>query len=303
MSHATTTHATTSYHYAGSGQGRSGDARPRRERMLLPGIAALVGAAWLFSSYSSYTPGSQTGYALGVTGGTTLLLVFLYPLRKRLRFMHTWGASKGWFMLHMACGIAGPFLILAHSKFHIGSVNAGVALASMLAVAASGIVGRFIYVRIHHGLYGTRMTLAQLQAEAGLNSGEVRSKLHMAPGAELRLRKFEQVALERPKNFVHGIWRFLMLGTYASWAQRRCTREFARSYRVQARKNGWDAARQHRDLSAGRALIRDFLAGAQRVAQFGRYERLFSLWHVLHVPLVWMMLLSAIAHVVAVHAY
>lgn len=294
-------HATTSYHYAGSAQ--RADADPRRERLLLPGIAGLIGAAWLFSSYASYTPGSQTGYALGVTGGAALLLVFLYPLRKRVRFMHAWGASKGWFMLHMACGIAGPFLILAHSKFHIGSVNAGVALTSMLLVAASGIVGRFIYVRIHHGLYGTRMTLAQLQAEAGLSSGEVRSKLHLAPSAERRLREFEQMALERPKSFLHGAWRFLMLGTFASWVQRRCTREFARSYRAHARKNGWDAARQRRDLSAGRALIHDFLAGAQRVAQFGRYERLFSLWHVLHVPLVWMMLLSAIAHVVAVHAY
>ncbi len=44
-------------------------------------------------------------------------------------------------------------------------------------------------------------------------------------------------------------------------------------------------------------------AAVQRVAQFGVFERLFSCWHVLHVPLVYMMVLSAIAHVVAVHMY
>src|SRR5512134_2821753 len=109
----------------------------------------------------------------------------------------------------MACGIGGPFLILAHSTFHIGSINAGVALGSMLLVAASGIVGRFIYVRIHHGLYGTRMTLAQLQAEAGLNAGELHSKFSFAPRVEQWLREFEAAAVTPPRNVVQAAWRFL----------------------------------------------------------------------------------------------
>jgi hypothetical protein len=41
----------------------------------------------------------------------------------------------------------------------------------------------------------------------------------------------------------------------------------------------------------------------QRIAQFSAWERLFSWWHVAHVPFVYLMVLSAIAHVVAVHAY
>jgi hypothetical protein len=280
-----------------------GKVEPRRGRYFLSSVAALVGLAWLISRFSSYTPGSAVGYNLGLAGGIALLLIFLYPLRKHVRFLHSWGAPKGWFALHMACGIGGPLLILVHSKFHIGSINAGVALLSMLLVAASGIVGRFIYIRIHHGLYGTKLTLAQVQAAAGFTAGEVRSRLHFAPQVEQLLRRFEAIALERPRNVVHGIWRFVTLGTRAHWTFRRCTRDFARDYRKLARTSGWDAARQQRDLAAGRTLIGAYLSGAQRVAQFSRYERLFSLWHVLHVPLVWIMLLSAIAHVVAVHAY
>jgi hypothetical protein len=294
-------HATTTYHYAGAPQGKT--APSRRSRFFLPAVAVLVGATWLVSRYADYTPGSDIGYNLGLAGGIGLLLVFLYPLRKRLRFMQAWGASKGWFALHMACGIGAPLLILAHSRFHVGSVNAGVALASMLLVAASGIVGRFIYVRIHHGLYGTKMTLAQLQAEVGLNAGEMHSKLSFAPQVEQWLSEFETAALARPRNVVHGAWRFLTLGARARRARRRCTREFARVYRMHARAFGWDPARQRRHLAGGKTFIEDFISGAQRVAQFSRYERLFALWHVLHVPFVWMMLLSAIAHVVAVHAY
>jgi len=275
---------------------------PRRW-LLVPAVCALVGSAWLLSRYGSYKSGSLLGYNLGLAGGVGLLFILLYPLRKRMRFLHTLGPTKWWFAMHMSCGILAPFLILLHSKFHIGSVNAGVALTSMLLVATSGFVGRFIYVRIHHGLYGTRISLAELQVQVGFNSGEVHSKLSFAPRVEQWLREFEATAVERPKNMVQGMWRFLTLGARARWARRRCTQEFARAYRMHARAAKWDAAQQQRHLAGGKALIANFLAGAQRVAQFSRYERLFSLWHALHVPFLWMMVFSAIAHVVAVHAY
>lgn len=278
-------------------------ARPRRDWLIVPLIALLVGLAWLLVQEVRYTPGSPLGYRLGLAGGIGLLAVLLYPLRKRLRVMRAWGASKGWFALHMLLGIGAPLLILAHARFHVGSVNAGVALTCMLLVAASGVVGRFIYMRIHHGLYGTRLTLAELQAQSGLNAGELHSKLSFAPRVEQWLREFEASATARPKTFLHGIGRFFTLGLRARWTGRRCVREFARVYRMHARSFGWDPARQQRHLAGGRVFIARYVAGALRVAQFSRYERLFSLWHVLHVPLVWMMVLSAIAHVVAVHAY
>lgn len=274
----------------------------RRERALIPAVCALAAAAWLWSRFGGYTAGSGVGYYLGVAGGVALLLVFLYPLRKRIRFLQSWGATKGWFALHMACGIGGPILILAHCSFKVGSINAGVALTSLLLVAASGIVGRFIYTRIHHGLYGTRLTLAQLQVAVGAETGNVSARLRVAPQVEQRLRAF-QAAVERRKGFAHAAWSFLTLGIRARWLFHRCTREFARAYRAQALANGWDAARQARDLTAARTMIGAYLSGVQRLAQFSGYERLFSLWHILHVPLVWMLILSASAHIVAVHAY
>ena len=287
--------------YAAAGA-RERRAVPRRW-LLFPAVCALVGSAWLVSRYSSYKPGSLVGYSLGIAGGLGLLFILLYALRKRSRLLNALGPVKWWFAMHMTCGVLAPFLILLHSKFHIGSVNAGVALVSMLLVATSGFVGRFIYVRIHHGLYGRRMSLAELQAQVGFNSGELQSKLCFAPRVEQWLREFEAMAVERPKSVAHGMWRFLTLGARARWVRRRCTQEYARAVRTHARTLKWEAAQQQRFLAGGKTFIASFIAGAQRVAEFSRYERLFSLWHVLHVPLIWMMVLSAIAHVVAVHAY
>ena len=43
--------------------------------------------------------------------------------------------------------------------------------------------------------------------------------------------------------------------------------------------------------------------GRTQVMEFESYERLFSLWHVLHLPLFFMLLIAGIVHVVAVHVY
>ena len=40
-----------------------------------------------------------------------------------------------------------------------------------------------------------------------------------------------------------------------------------------------------------------------RVAQFSTYERVFALWHLLHLPFVYLLLITALFHVFAVHAY
>jgi hypothetical protein len=45
------------------------------------------------------------------------------------------------------------------------------------------------------------------------------------------------------------------------------------------------------------------LTASRRVAGFEGYERLFSLWHALHIPLIFMMIIAAVIHIIAVHVY
>jgi hypothetical protein len=54
---------------------------------------------------------------------------------------------------------------------------------------------------------------------------------------------------------------------------------------------------------ASSTYIRSFVTLVGRITQFTLYERLFSLWHVLHMPLFFMMVISALLHVLAVHLY
>ena len=51
------------------------------------------------------------------------------------------------------------------------------------------------------------------------------------------------------------------------------------------------------------AVVSAVISEMTRVAQFSLYERLFSLWHVFHLPFFFMLVLSACVHVLAVHMY
>ena len=282
-------------------------ARPRKREIgafaMTLGVTLLVGCAWTISRWGGFTAGSDTGYNLGLAGGIMLLLLFLYPLRKHFRFMHGFGPAKYWFAGHMTLGILGPLFILVHSNFQVGSINAGIALASMSLVASSGIIGRFIYTRIHHGLYGRRANLNELRELAGLNSKEIESKLAFAPNVESALTAFEAALATPPRDPLRSSWAFATHWLRGRVVYFHCARELTQLYKIHARKKGWDHAKHQRRLKAAKQLVFAYVQGVQRVSQFNTYERLFSLWHVLHVPFVYMMVFSAIAHVVAVHMY
>jgi hypothetical protein len=45
------------------------------------------------------------------------------------------------------------------------------------------------------------------------------------------------------------------------------------------------------------------LAAVRKAAAFAFYERLFRLWHVLHLPLFFILIMAAVIHIVAAHLF
>ena len=266
-------------------------------------VSALVWAAWEFSQRGYFEAGDDLGYWIGVTGAVLMLLLFSYPLRKHFKFAHGWGRMKVWLWLHIALGITGPVLILAHSTFRVGSLNAGVALYSMIIVALSGIVGRFIYSRVNRGLYGEQTGLRELETRAGFEQWDTRSKLRFAPAVEQRLKAFADGETSARPALLTCLRRVFWLPAKQWMTYRACRADLHQSIHALARVSGWDDAIVLRRERLARKLVRRYLNSVVRVAQYTAYERLFSLWHVAHIPFVYLLVASAIVHVIAVHAY
>ena len=249
-----------------------------------------------------YTSGSGFGYLLGVLGGSMILVLLLYALRKQLRFMREWGQLKHWFRFHMIAGVLGPLLVLFHSTFRVGSINAGVALSCMLLVVASGLAGRFLYRKIHHGLYGSHATLHELQQILARDREMLAPLLHRLPDVKQEIERFAALVSGQPAGWRQRSAHFLSLGFKRALAGRRVRRAIAvRAASVSGQRGSLPA--DITDLTALRQTIDDALQAAQRTAQFATYERLFSLWRVVHVPFLVLLVITAVVHVVAVHVY
>jgi len=275
-------------------------------RVILFAVIVLALLAWPVSKGWLIEPGEGLGYYFGYVGGVMMLLMLLYPIRKHAGWARNLGPLRYWFMLHMVFGIAGPTLVLFHSTFHVKSLNAGVALYSMLLVALSGIVGRFIYKRIHEGLYGRKMSLDDLQKAVDLNqrnSDRVSAVAIAATGVDQKLMKFRDVAFEHDLGLATRFWRFITF----DWRRFRLTRyskhELKNAIIHLAKAQGWDKQEQSRHLQDAMMYVKRYLGSVQVAAQFLAYERLFRLWHILHTPFVWLLGISGIVHVIAVNMY
>ena len=264
---------------------------------------ALAAAIWWVARSGAYESGDDIGYNLGLAGGLLMLALFVYPLRKRVKALANAGPIRHWFSLHMALGIAGPVLILLHSRFNLGSLNASVAFWCMVLVASSGVIGRFLYRQIHHGLYGRRSSLSELRLRAGMGENDVKSWVKWLPQVQELLEAYAQAAEEGGRNGLRHPVKFFLLGPRSLATWRKARRALHEELPIIAQARRWDDDTLRRRLAKGERLISSYLAHCRAIAQLAVYEQLFAWWHILHVPLVWMLVITALVHVLYVHMY
>ena len=266
-------------------------------------VTAFLYLGWHMPTERYITPKRGIGYALGIIGGSLMLLLFLYSARKRLPFLEFLGPAAGWFRFHMVLGVLGPLCILYHANFGLGATNSNIALFAMLTVAGSGLIGRYIYARIHHGLYGSKLSLGELRKGAD-NLRAASGAFGFLPELAERLEHVERRLLSSSGHvpFI-GIARLAGAYLIALHARLQLRAYVRKCLRAAAARSNTIAAERKRLQRTAYAYIDRRLAGTRRVAGFEAYERLFSLWHALHIPLIFMMLIAGTVHVIAVHVY
>jgi hypothetical protein len=264
-------------------------------------LVLIIGIQLPVAHYLS--PKSGLGYAIGIVGGVLILMQLLYAVRKRVRSLSFLGSVPRWFQTHMIMGIVGPVCILIHCGFSLGATNSNIALISMLLVAGSGIFGRYFYSKIHHGLYGRKSTLADLQRSAQ-ELKERGSKLLMMPELVDRLEEEERRLLDVAGwgNGGVALAPFAIATRYAS-SRNRLRRYTRAAIKITAARHKAVATQRDRFEHVAFDYISRRLRATRQVAEFRVYERLFSVWHVLHVPLFLILLAAGIVHVVSVHVY
>ena len=90
-------------------------------------------------------PSGTWGHGVGIVATMFMLLNFVYPIRKRLRWFKGRGSIAPWLRFHVFVGIMSPLVILFHTAFQWGNQLASTTYISVVIVVTTGLIGRYFY--------------------------------------------------------------------------------------------------------------------------------------------------------------
>jgi hypothetical protein len=281
-------------------------AKLRKSRSAFYGYTFLVVvliAGWYLSDEKLVDPAEGLGYWLGIVGGSLMLFLLLYPAGKKSTLMRRLGLAKHWFRIHMIFGLVGPILILYHCNFSIHAINSTVAFYSMLAVAISGIIGRYFYTRIHRGLYGKRASVEELRTEISDAMENSSGLAAILPGVITHLHSVSEKLMGDELTRSISLRHILLWTVNYYFVRLRMYLLIHKELKRKAAINGVVRRNTKNLRRSANAYAARQVGLMRQVAQLAFYERLFSLWHVFHMPLFILLIISALVHVLAVHMY
>ncbi len=266
--------------------------------LYLCGLSLVAYFAWRYSDYymlplterphsefhTILKPGGKLGHGFGIAGSGMILLLFLYTLRKRR--VVRWGTLSHWLNVHIMFGIIGPLFVTLHTAFKYNGIVT-VSYFSMIAVMASGIFGRYLYIQIPRAITGGELNPRdlrnreeelehQLKEEAGLNGREI-EELKMTLQGPLRER-----------GSAISVLFSLLLDDVVRPFRRMSLKRVVRD--------------RHPELTAaGREeiarLVRELVLLSRKIRFLDTIQRIFYYWHVIHRPFAYVMILIMLIHV------
>ena len=235
--------------------------------------------------HDTLRPSGPIGHGIGIVGSLMMIVLLLYSMRKRARFMQHAGNIRYWLNYHIWLGVTGPTLVLFHTSFKFGGI-VSISFWSMVAVVLSGVIGRYIYVQIPRSLSGHELSARDL---ADMDR-DLQNQLAEIHGLDERVFGQIQEVTEGAAVSRQGLSAILeWIGDDFKLPAR------LRGIRRQLRKSQTMTATDiHRviKLAKQRAKLR------RRMAFLNQAHKILHHWHVFHKPFAIVMLVIMVVHVV-----
>ena len=233
-----------------------------------------------------FKPSGAFGHGIGILG--TFLILFgvtIYIARKRYNFMAKQLRLKYLLEFHIFLCTLGPILVLFHTAFKFGGL-VSVAFWSMVAVVASGVIGRFIYIQIPRTIEGRELSLSEVKNMRN----DLVEKLKASAGFEDKL-----IAL------ITGVEKSDGLVTMGPNFMARYTRERKAIGMIRATLGQRNVPREEQ-VSIIR-MVKEEFALTHRMGRLLTMQQLFKYWHVAHLPFALIMLIVLVIHVAVTLAF
>ena len=240
-------------------------------------------------------PSGSIGIKLGFLGFVIFFTIFLYPLRKRWSWLGKLGQTKHWLDIHVLLGLTAPFVIAFHSAFKFRGF-AGIAFWIMVAVSASGIVGRYLYSQVPRRVNAAELSIKELQEMQAKLAQELEAQ-RLLPQQDLRslLRLPSQEAAN--KMFILIALPYMMVLDAVRVFRIAALRRHALGFAEKVTTLGGFLKTGHRDLERAIAMAREEATTAKRMLFLSRSQQVFHLWHVVHKPFSYTFAILALIHI------
>lgn len=235
------------------------------------------------TAHDYFKPSGLFGHGLGILG---TLLIFIgvtsYIIRKRYHFMSHLGRLKHWLEFHIFLCSLGPVMILFHTAFKFGGI-VSIAFWSMVAVVASGVIGRFIYIQIPRTIEGRALNLGEVKAMKTNIGALLQDHYHLDEQSYTGILEAVKV---KP---------FRDTGTFLGSILNKHLEDLRtlRSVRQLLSQNQLSRP----DVKKVTRIVRNEISLNNRIERLHTMQKLFKYWHVAHLPFALIMLVIVLLHV------
>jgi hypothetical protein len=241
----------------------------------------------------SLKPGGSRGHLYGVIGSSLLVIMLVYSLRKRMKILRRLGKLRDWLDFHIFCGVVGPLLVILHSSFKVQGLVA-LSFWSMIAVALSGVLGRYLYLQIPRTRAGDELSLAEVAELRAELTRKLRDELHLP---EATLAELDRIALGGIAPIAPEKRRLAIL-LFQLPFQTVSLRMRLHSFRRRLQRELADAPRGL--LKEVTRLARQKALLERRIVLWSHLQQLFHYWHVFHKPFAVVMYVFMVLHIAVV---
>jgi hypothetical protein len=251
--------------------------------------AAPLGARLRHPLHALLKPSGAVGLSLGIAAFAFFLFLWLYPLRKSVKFLAWTGAVGSWMRVHIVAGLTVPVLAAVHAGWRFEGLI-GLGYLSMFVVSLSGLVGRYLYVHIPRSRNGLELSMEDVSGERRALLTNIAAATGLVP-AEVERRLAVDARPYEGLDPLRTLARMIQDDLRRARTMRELRAELSRPRAGRAPLAG-------RDLAGVMRLARRELALAQQVRMLDATRRVFGYWHVAHRPFAVTALLAVLVHVV-----
>ncbi len=237
------------------------------------------------SDYRNLRPAGNRGHGFGIIGSGMMLLLFLYSIRKRTRIFNRLGSIDKWLNIHIFLGIIGPLLIILHTTFKVKGLIA-ISFWSMIAVALSGVLGRYLYNHIPHSILGDELSLTDLQQAILKLTRRLQQNFKLSDAA---IKKLEQLSIGRREK-KQGAMSVLLAMIRDDFTGNRKTKKVVSRFVL-----GLNLPKKY--LHEVYRIVYTKIILMKRMLLLNKIQALFHFWHVIHKPFAIIMIVIMFIHI------